>query len=29
LYMFVQNWNTDIDESTRARFSIWYANFRF
>ena len=28
-YMFVQNWNTDINNSTRARCYILYADFRF
>jgi len=27
--MFVQNWNTDINNSTRARCYILYADFRF
>ena len=27
--MFVQNWNTDINDSIRARCYILYANFRF
>ena len=27
--MFVQNWNTDINDSTRTRCYILYADFRF
>ena len=27
--MFVQNWNTDINNSTRARCYTLYANFNF
>ena len=27
--MFVQNWNTEINDSTRARCYILYADFRF
>ena len=27
--MFVQNWNTDINDSTHARCYIMYADFRF
>ena len=27
--LFVQNWNTDINNSTRARCYILYSNFRF
>jgi len=27
--MFVQNWNTDINDSTRARCYVLYAEFRF
>ena len=27
--MFVQNWNTEINNSTRARCYIVYADFRF
>ena len=27
--MFVQNWNTAVNDSTRARCYVVYANFRF
>jgi len=27
--MFVQNWNTDINDSTCVRYYFLYANFRF
>ena len=27
--MFVHNWNSDVNDSTRARCYVVYANFRF